>query len=293
MKIKNKKIIKLEKSTPVYDVINVENNNNFLLKNGTVAHNCVAPPKVGKTTFLCQEGAFTAKNGLKVVHICLGDMDNIDVVCKYTSVLTNEPMEVITEDPTKYFNEYPVVKETFKNVRISCFPAGELGVRELLGHLRQLKRKFNFDMAIVDYDSNIAPPKGENMYEVGGIIYTALKGFAEKERCCILVGSQPKINFWDTELLPMESASESSRKQHAIDMMITMGRNKDCKHLGTLNIPAVRRGEGNVSVRINFEYKNSAIKELTQENYNRILSNFKNSVLDEKVKVNTFQDPIS
>jgi hypothetical protein len=115
----------------------------------------VAPPKVGKTTLLCQEGSFSAKNGLKVVHICLGDMDNIDVVCKYTSVLTNEPMEVITEDPIKYFNEYPVVKETFKNVRISCFPAGELGVRELLGHLRQLKRKFNFDMAIVDYDSNI------------------------------------------------------------------------------------------------------------------------------------------
>jgi hypothetical protein len=177
MKIKSNKTVKLEKPIPVYDVIDVENNSNFLLSNGIIAHNC--------------------------------------------------------------------------------------------------------------------PPKGENMYEVGGIIYTALKGFAEKERCCILVGSQPKINFWDTELLPMESASESSRKQHAIDMMITMGRNKDCKHLGTLNIPAVRRGEGNVSVRINFEYKNSAIKELTQENYNRILSNFKNSVLDEKVKVNTFQDPIS
>lgn len=252
----------------------------------------VAPPKVGKTTLLCQEGSFSAKNGLKVAHVCLGDMDNIDVVCKYTSVLTNEPMEVITDDPVKYFNEYPVVKEAFKNVRISCFPAGELGVRELLGHLRQLKRKFNYDMAIIDYDSNIAPPKGENMYEVGGIIYTALKGFAEKERCCILVGSQPKINFWDTELLPMESASESSRKQHAIDMMITMGRNKDCKFLGTLNIPAVRRGEGNVSVRINFEYKNSSIKELTQENYNRILNSFKSDVLDEKVKVNTFKDSI-
>ena len=414
MKIRSKKIIKLQKEIPVYDVIDVETNNNFILENGIVSHNC-APPKVGKTTLLCQEGAYFCKNNIKVAHVCftgdtkiktlegektledlykskiknfkvysydkkdkkidisvakevklmkeveellelefenhykvkctpdhkfltkkgyieaqnlnekdqvirydldylkikrktiikletpvpvydvinveknhnffldngacvsncLGDMDNIDVICKYISHLTGDPMEVIIENPVKYFTEFPHIKEIIKNVRISCFPAGELGVKELLGHLRQLKQNFNFDAVIVDYDSNIAPPKGENMYEVGGIIYTALKGFAEKERCVLFVGSQPKINFWETEKLDMSSASESSRKQHTIDAMITMGRNKDCKHLGTYNIACMRRGSGGVAVRIKFDYKNSTIKEISQNEYDKILNEYK------------------
>jgi hypothetical protein len=245
MKIKSKKLIKLENPVPVYDVINVEKNHNFFLDNGACVSNC------------------------------LGDMADIDVVCKYISHITGEPLEVVIDNPVKFFREYPHVKDLMKNVRISCFPAGELGVKELIGHLRQLKQTFDFDVAIVDYDSNIAPPKGENMYEVGGIIYTALKGFAEKDRCAVFVGSQPKINFWETEKLDMSSAAESSRKQHTIDAMITMGRNKDCKHLGTYNIACMRRGSGGVAVRIKFDYKNSTINEISQKEYDKILNEYK------------------
>lgn len=268
MSTPNGKIIK--SSISVYNKASVYGG----LKYGDLISVC-APPKVGKTTLMCQEGAYFCTNNLKVAHVCLGDMDNFDVICKYVSNITGEPMEVIVDNPTSFFGQYPAVKDIMKNVRISCFPAGELGIRELLGHLRQLKQNFDFDVAIVDYDSNIASPKTDNLYEAGGIIYTALKGFAEKERCVVYVGSQPKIGCWENEVLDMASASESSRKQHTVDAMITMGRNKDYKYIGTYNIACLRRGESGVSVRIKFDYKGSSIKEIRQQEYDELLNNNK------------------
>jgi hypothetical protein len=210
-------------------------------------------------------------------------MDNYDVVCKYISYLTEEPLEVVINDATEFYKKYPACKQVIENTRISCFPAGELGVREITGYLRQLKQKFDYDMVIIDYDSNISPPKGDTMYEVGGLIYTAFKGFAEKERCVILIGSQPKLGSWEMEKLDMASAAESSRKQHVVDAMITIGRNKTNKNIGTINIPCIRRGESNVSIRVKFEYKTNLIKEITSSEYNTLLGNSKKDGTDDKL----------
>jgi len=248
----------------------------------------VAPPKVGKTTLLCQEAVHSAKNGIKVAHVCLGDMSAYDLVCKYISNIQGQPMEVVIDDPVKYLSTCTPILE---NIKCICYPAAEITTRELVAQLRRLKKKFDYDVVIIDYDSNLVPDvQTDNMYQSGGVMYSALKGFAEKDRCVVLIGSQPKISDWDKELLPMSSASESSRKQHAIDYMITMGRNLDTKSLGTLHIPCVRRGEGMVSVRIHFNYKNSRIEEVTGRQYNEMLAKFKGEVKDTQ---SSFFDPLA
>ena len=289
MKIRSKKLIKFHNPEPVYDVIDVEGNHNFLLSNGAISHNC-APPKVGKTTLLCQEAVHSAKHGIKVAHVCLGDMSAYDLVCKYISNIQGQPMEVVIDDPIKYLD---ACKPIMENIKCMCYPAMEITTRGLIAQLRRLKKKFDFDVVIVDYDSNLAADADtavNNMYESGGIMYSALKGFAEKDRCVVLIGSQPKISEWDKELLPMSSASESSKKQHAVDYMITMGRNIDTKNLGTLHIPCVRRGEGQVSVRVHFNYKNSRIEEVTGKQYNDMLAKFKGQVKDTQ---SSFFDPLA
>ena len=41
----------------------------------------------------------------------------------------------------------------------------------------------------------------------------------------MIVASQPKVTFFNQEVLTMDCASESSQKQHIVDTMISLGHN--------------------------------------------------------------------
>lgn len=62
----------------------------------------------------------------------------------------------------------------------------------------------------------------------------------------MFVGSQPKIGNWKDQELGLESASESSRKQQIVDVMISLSHDRNVRnprnHLGIINVPKNRRG---------------------------------------------------
>lgn len=241
-------------------------NNNSLFKgfkNGDLVA-WVAPPKVGKTTIMVQEGAHFAKQGHKVLHLFIGDMSVADGICKYISNLVGVNIDSVILNSKKYFE---MCEETLNNVRMAEIASDSLTISEILHTVKKSKKEFNFDVLIVDYDSNIRPSQRDSLYERGGEIYSALKGFAAKEKCVVCVGSQPKIHYWTLELLDMTSASESSKKQHHVDFLLAIGRNQKFKHLGTLNMPLIRRGEGDVFTPIHFQYDQTRIQEISKDEY--------------------------
>lgn len=230
----------------------------------------VAPPKVGKTTFMICEGANFISNGWKVLHIFLGDMSPFDGMIKYITVLKNEIINEVAIDYNKYIDSN--VEFLLSRVRIASFSAYELGVDDLVAYIDLVKEEFDFDVVVVDYDGNLQEALSDNLYRGGGYTYSRLDQMAKNNKAFCYVGSQPKIEWWTTEILPFTAAADSSKKQHAIDGMYCIGRNQKNPLIGTLNVPAVRRGISNILLRLKFNYTRGLIEHISEDEYQKILS---------------------
>jgi hypothetical protein len=247
-------------------------------KNGDLAM-VVLRPKGGKTTFLIQEGAHAIDQNFKVAHMFLGDYSELDGLHKYMSCITGELISNVVNAPNKYKQK---CERWLENLRLAAFPAFELDCHEVVSYARNLRRKFEFSVLIVDYDSNVRPPNDHGMYETGGIMYSTFKGFAQSDECCVMIGCQPKIQYWEDELLGFNSAAESSRKQHAVDYMITGGRNSNYKQVGTFHLPLVRRGSSGGITRVMFDDIHSRITEISPKVYEDMIRSHKDSHLEIK-----------
>jgi hypothetical protein len=228
----------------------------------------VMSPKCGKSTFMVQEAAAAADQGFKIVHMFFGDFTEYDGLCKFMSCVTGDPISNVVNAPKLYQKR---CESWLENWRVAAFPALSLDTSEIISYARNYRKKFQFDMMVIDYDSNVKPPGDTAMYETGGVMYSAFKGFGQQEGVITIIGSQPKIGFWDDEVLSHTSAAESSRKQHVVDVMITAGRNPAYKKIGTFHLPLVRRGISSEITRVRFDDSNSRITEITQEEYDNLL----------------------
>ena len=225
-----------------------------------------AAPKVGKTTFMTQEGATALEQGSRVLHLSIGDMSPYDSAVKYMASLTKTDIREVMRDPEPFRIR---CEDQLSNLRTRSFPALSVGASELRAIVGRYHDDFSFDLLVVDYDANISS-SSDSMYEAGGHLYSSLKGVAEERRCVVMVGSQPKQPNWMDEPLHGHAAAESSRKQQAVDIMITLARNKDCPIVGTLFIPLVRRGESGKGRRVRFCNERAAIEEIDKEEYERV-----------------------
>ncbi len=83
---------------------------------GAVA--CVmAPPGTGKTTFLTNQGLFSAQQGLNVCHIFLGDMEKYDALIRYYSVFTEaryRKIEILNRNIEKRISAYKMLLKRYK-----------------------------------------------------------------------------------------------------------------------------------------------------------------------------------
>lgn len=208
---------------------------------------CISPPGVGKSSFILQECAFNATNGKSVLMFILGDLMEFDMITRFISVVSGVPYYEIALNPNKYFT--PEIKNIAANIDFVITPAKALTPQMIVDFTKQSKKRY--DIVAVDYDSNVKTTS-ENMYDAGGELYDKLTEIARpvnESARLVFVACQPKIQFWDMEELPEESAGESSRKQHNVDIMITMGRGnlRDGKRGGIMSLPKVRRGKSGLT----------------------------------------------
>lgn len=228
----------------------------------------VMKPKSGKSTLMIQEAASAADQGFKVAHMFFGDFSEFDGICKFMSCVTGDPISNVVNCPEQYKQR---CESWLKNWRVAAFPAFSLDCNEIVSYAKNLRKKFPFDLLVLDYDSNIRSPQDAGMYESGGVVYSTFKGFGQQEGHVTMIGSQPKIQFWKDEILDYACAAESSRKQHVVDVMLTGGRNDTYKGIGTFHLPLIRRGESSGITRIKFDDRNSRMKEITQLEYDNFL----------------------
>jgi hypothetical protein len=239
----------------------------------------VAPPGVGKSTFMVQEGVAFVKNGVKVLHYIFGDLQPIDVCRKYianykkTSLST---VEIQGDDALKD----ATVKDMFSNVIFRVMGAYTMNADEIYADAARIKDKFNFGAIMVDYDGNITPAKLDSMYLEGGYTYGMFEKLSRQTESILMCGCQPKNDWWGKEPIPLEAASESSKKQHVIDLMVTFSKPKRNVPVGLLHLPKVRRGETGRSVNVAYLNGFASIVEIKKDERKKIEQWFKD---DEQV----------
>jgi hypothetical protein len=201
----------------------------------------LAPPGVGKSTFMVSEAVNFIGLGKKILHYVLGDLDGYDICHKYIANSLKVSLNDISRNSDMYYNK-PGVKGMFENVTHRIKGAYELDVDELAVDAMRWKENFDYDVLIIDYDGNIKPSNKDNLYTDGGHTYGTLEKLARRTGSILLVGCQPKPDYWGKDILPLQSPNDSSKKQFCIDTLVTMSKPNTNIPLGIMHLPKVRRG---------------------------------------------------
>ena len=94
--------------------------------------------------------------------------------------------------------------------------------------------------------------------------------FAVANKSVVFIVAQPKTTYWSNEIIPLEAAAESSKKQKIIDLMITMGKPSRSSSVGSIFIAKNRRGEVGNTFRVKIDGSTTKIEHISQEEYNFI-----------------------
>lgn len=239
-------------------------------KPGDVVMIC-AEPGTGKTFFMINEGNNAALQGFNVLHLFIGDMKEYDGFIRYTSCYTGVPQDDIVamslEEQSNLIRRSNL-NGHFNRITVAAYSAGEITVNEMIQEVKRLQDadRVHFDLILVDYADNLIP-ESDSMYKSGGDIYNSLSLLATSNHSTVIVGSQPKIEYWGKEIIPKEGAAESSKKQHVIDVMVTMGKASKTAKIGSFFLPKVRRGDEGRLVRWRSHYDKARIEVINETDY--------------------------
>ena len=267
--------IKLEENVPVYGIVNAGRNHNYAIKLNQKRGIFVS--NTGKTSFLINEGAFAAQQGKEVLHVYLGDMITQDSNVRYMSCISGllqndiagmdlETYKRLVQNVNK---QYPGV---LSRINCMCFATGEITVNKLLELIKedQIKNNRHYDFINIDYADNFEKTM-DNTYQEAGYIYERLAWFGRTNHSVIMVASQPKLTYWSQEIIPMEGAAESSKKQHCADAVLTMNRAARGVNFGTIFMAKVRRGTTGEIIRFQSHWERCKIVEIQEEStYNQL-----------------------
>lgn len=200
-------------------------------------------PGKGKSAYMNFEAANLIRNGYKGLWIAMGDLTKVDIVNRLTSVLTDTEYFKVISAPDKYFES---IRDIALNFDVVTAVAGELSSEDIIS----LSESKLYDFVVVDYDSQVKQENfGDNMYLQGGKLYEDLSRIAKnpEKKKVLFVGSQISKFYWNHEIVPEEAMGESTRKQHHLDTIITVGRSISDHHCGFFNLAKVRRGREGIS----------------------------------------------
>ena len=198
-------------------------------------------PASGKSLFLMNEAHNIIKNCKKKVHYtALGDLNKEDFIQRLSCISLGIPFEDILLD---HKNNYRKCAEIFKdNLEVSILPSKFITPDEYI--IYAMSRIDDFDVFIIDYDSNFLTQNHGNLYLSGGEVYDTLTKLTNEKKT-VYIASQPHKAYWNEESIPMEGVGESSRKQHISDVIITLGKKPGFskKPCGILSVVKNRRGK--------------------------------------------------
>ena len=211
----------------------------------------VAPPGRGKSLFCMNEANEMCHKGFKVFYLALGDLVASDFFIRLNSISRKVPLNDSTNQALNYKNQEGDIKlpdYISDNLHICVVPPQHLSPMEIKNLCHSNPAAKESDVFIIDYDDNVRAD-AETLYEKGEMIYNEAKyiaGYIGKKKL-VIIGSQVKIDQYNKNILGLESAATSSKKQQISDVVITIssknsGLAGSAEKVGIFNVVKNRRG---------------------------------------------------
>lgn len=271
-KVTNITPLTLEEKVPVYGIVEAKPFNNFAL--ALDDNHGIFVGNTGKSMFLINEGVNAAKKGFTVLHIFIGDMVEYDGFIRYLSCISGTPQTSLVMMPSE--KQMDVVKfcdcrydNIFSRIFILAYPSMSLTVETLIEDINKFEKQLlvDFDMIVIDYPDNLILD-GNSLYSDGGTLYSNLERMARLTKAVVLVASQPQKFYWDHPIIPLEAASESSKKQMAVDVMLTMNTEYRGATYGSMLLAKARKGSVGKIFRFKTDFARCALEEIDEGTFN-------------------------
>ena len=232
----------------------------------------IAPPGVGKSLYLVNQGATALKENKKVLYISL-EMAEDKIAQRFDSILTMLPNHKLKDKAT-----YPLLKDRLAQVQkkfngaqliIKEFPVGQLTVNQIRALLVQLKLHHDFapDILVVDYLELLRPNRNMDAeYQAQERIAQELRGLAMEHN--ILVWTATQTNRMGKKVATITDAElgDSYGKIRPADWAISLNQTEEEYEKGRMRVYVVKARDSKQHYRISasVNYTNLIMEEISE-----------------------------
>jgi len=219
----------------------------------------------GKSHWLCAMGCNALRLKKNVVHYTL-EMTDKRTAIRYDSNLCNMPANEAPdkkEDIKKFYKE-----NKFGRLFIKQYPMNFASASMIKSHLDKLSLKgFRPDLIIIDYADLMRSSKRYDALRLEiGQIYRDIKNLANELNVPIWTASQTNRSGINSDIVGIESVSESLEKIMISDFILTLSRKIEEKAQGTgrLFVAKCRQGRDGIGFSLKIDTSRSKFEILSQ-----------------------------
>lgn len=231
----------------------------------------IAPPGVGKSLYLVNQGAVALKENKKVLYISL-EMAEDKIAQRFDSILTMIPNHKLKDKTT-----YPLLKERLSHVQkkfngeliIKEFPVGQLTVNQIRALLVQLKLHHDFvpDILIVDYLELLRPNRSiDAEYQAQERIAQELRGLAMENNFLVWTATQTNRMGKKVATITDAELGDSYGKIRPADWAISLNQTEEEYEKGRMRVYVVKARDSKQHYRISasVNYTNLIMEEISE-----------------------------
>jgi replicative DNA helicase len=224
-----------------FNVIMAETNNgkslwmqNFAVKSADMGHNVLY------ITLEMSERKVMKRLGAMRLKIPINDYDAIS---KDTDLIRKRIAGLSKTDGGDIFD-----KKVGK-IYAKFWAAGTATVADFDNYIQKLKEKkgIKIDLAIVDYITLVAVPKGtgsDNLYSKGKVLSEGLRAIGAKYKCPVITGVQVAKDAWNSADITLESVPESKAIAETADTFFCIIRTEDMKRQNLYRFKLLKQRDG-------------------------------------------------
>lgn len=228
------------------------------------------------------QGVYVASTGKHTLHLAIGDLTRRQVIIRLLAIITKNSMKQIAMLSPEQFKAFLTKAKfqyntIFEHLHCKCIIPNAMTGVEIIKMIESEQAKLNihFDQVVVDYDGNIETSlsttnknndkNNKTMFFEGADVYNNFAQFAKQNETVVWMLCQPKISYWQCEKIPLEGLSESSRKQHIADFIMSLGKKDKDENKVTLFISKCRHGESNKTFYLTMNGENQTFTPITNK----------------------------
>lgn len=230
----------------------------------------VAPPGVGKSLYLVNQGASNLLQGKNVLYISL-EMSEDKIAGRFDSVITEIRNLKTSLGQLRLKERLDEVKgKTQGSLKIKEFPTGACNVNQLRSLLVQLKLHKNFtpDVLIVDYLELLRPNRIiDSEYQAQQRIAEELRGLGVEYNCLIWTASQTNRQARKVPIITDAELGDSYGKIRPADWVISLNQTQEEYDEGAMRVYVMKARDSKQHYLINVavDYSTLQMREPSHE----------------------------